>query len=178
MNTSSHCRTRIFIEEFKFQYVSEDVHVHIAAQSIILTSFLSTWLFSWQIKYEISRNICKRNTFQTTNLHALQVSFIGSFSDESFTIRYISQLKWNWRAHSRVGFSMVLNDIWHWNFLWNSYFRSKRWLRYSSCLSNTMKFRQRDLHIFQSPTVELKLQMWRKGFIVFLNVNKKITFRN
>ena len=40
MNPSSHCRTSIFIEEFKFQYVREDVHIHIATQNIISTFFV------------------------------------------------------------------------------------------------------------------------------------------
>ena len=38
MNTSSHCRTDIFEEEF--QYVRGDINLHIATQNIILT-FLS-----------------------------------------------------------------------------------------------------------------------------------------
>ena len=32
MNPSSHCRTSIFEEEFKFQYVREEIHIHIATK--------------------------------------------------------------------------------------------------------------------------------------------------
>ena len=40
----------IFQDEFKFQYVRGDVHIHVATQNIILT-FLSKWHFAWQCKY-------------------------------------------------------------------------------------------------------------------------------
>ena len=50
MIPSSHCRTSIFEEEFKFQYVKGDIHIHIATQNIILT-FLSKWHFALQTKY-------------------------------------------------------------------------------------------------------------------------------
>ena len=36
----------IFEEEFKFQYVGEDIHIHIATQNFILT-VLSKWYFAW-----------------------------------------------------------------------------------------------------------------------------------
>ena len=42
---------------------------------------------------------------------------IGSFRDKNCTIRYISQLNWNWRPHNRAGlFSVVLNYMWNCNF--------------------------------------------------------------
>ena len=44
MNPSSHCGTSLF-EEFKFQYVRGDSHIHIATQKIILT-FLLKWYFA------------------------------------------------------------------------------------------------------------------------------------
>ena len=40
MNTSIHCRTSIFEEEFKFKYVRGDIYIPIATQNIIL-AFLS-----------------------------------------------------------------------------------------------------------------------------------------
>ena len=40
----------ILQDEFKFQYVRGDVHIHVATQNIILT-FLSKWHFAWQCKY-------------------------------------------------------------------------------------------------------------------------------
>ena len=50
MNPSSHCRTSIFEEEFKFQYVRGEIHNHVATQNIIST-FLSKWHFAWHCKY-------------------------------------------------------------------------------------------------------------------------------
>ena len=70
MNPSSHCRTSIFEEEFKFQYVRGEVHIHIATQNIILT-FLSKCRFAWQCKYGSLPNIWNRNTSRTTSLYAL-----------------------------------------------------------------------------------------------------------
>ena len=49
MNPSSHCRTSIFEEEFKFQYVRVDTHIDIAKQIIILP-FLSKWYSACQGK--------------------------------------------------------------------------------------------------------------------------------
>ena len=39
MNSSRHCRTSNFEEEFKLQYVRGDVHIHIFTQSMILAFF-------------------------------------------------------------------------------------------------------------------------------------------
>ena len=50
MNPSSHCRASIFEEEFKFQYVRGDIHIHIATRNMILI-FLSKWHFAWQSKH-------------------------------------------------------------------------------------------------------------------------------
>ena len=72
MNPSSHCRTSIFEEEFKFQYVRGGIHFHIATQNTILT-FLSNWHFAWQCKYKSLPNIWDRNTFRTTGLYELRV---------------------------------------------------------------------------------------------------------
>ena len=41
---------------------------------------------------------------------------MGSFKDESCLIGYVSQLNWNWRAHNKAIFSMVLSYMWNWNF--------------------------------------------------------------
>ena len=35
MNPSSHCSTGFFEEEFKFQHVRGDIHIHIATQNLI-----------------------------------------------------------------------------------------------------------------------------------------------
>ena len=51
MNPSSHCRTSIFEEEVKFQYIRGDIHIHIATQNVIL-AFLSKWHLALQCKYE------------------------------------------------------------------------------------------------------------------------------
>ena len=40
MDPSSRSRTSIFEEEFKFQYVRADLHIHIATQNIILRFFV------------------------------------------------------------------------------------------------------------------------------------------
>ena len=50
MNPRYHCGTSILEEKLKFQYVKEDIHIHIATQIIILP-FLSKWHFVWQCKY-------------------------------------------------------------------------------------------------------------------------------
>ena len=37
--SSNHCRASILEEEFKFQYVRRDIHIHITTQNIILKFF-------------------------------------------------------------------------------------------------------------------------------------------
>ena len=68
MKPSSHCRTSIFEEEFKFQYVSGDIHVHITTQNIILTFQSNT--FPDKVNMEVFPNILDRNTFRATILFA------------------------------------------------------------------------------------------------------------
>ena len=46
----SHWTAGIFAEEFKFEYVGENIHNDIAKQNIVLI-FLSKWHFVWQSKY-------------------------------------------------------------------------------------------------------------------------------
>ena len=72
MNPSSHCRTSIFLEEFKFQYVRGDIHIHIATQNIILI-FCQSGTFPGSVNMEAFPDIWKRYTFQTTSLYALLV---------------------------------------------------------------------------------------------------------
>ena len=72
MNTSNHCRTSIFEEEFKFQYVREGIYIHIAIQNINLTFFQSGTL-PGNVNMKASPNIWNRNTFWPTSLHALGV---------------------------------------------------------------------------------------------------------
>ena len=60
----------LFEENNKFQYVREDLHIHIDTQSIILT-FLVFKIFCQNdtlhsnVNMEVSPNICSQNTFQT-----------------------------------------------------------------------------------------------------------------
>ena len=46
----SQCSASIFKEEFKFQYLRGDIHIHVATENVILT-FLSKWHFTWESKY-------------------------------------------------------------------------------------------------------------------------------
>ena len=71
MNPNSRCRTNSF-EEFKFQYVRGDIHIHIATKNTILTFSQSGTLLG-NVNIEVSPNIWNRNTFRTTNLYALGV---------------------------------------------------------------------------------------------------------
>ena len=103
---------------------------------------------------------------------------IGSFKDESCIIGYISQLNWNWRAHNRAGFFNGFELYLKLELFRSSYFGSKSWFCHSPCIGISIRFRGRNLHIFQSPTVKLKLEMWEIGFTVFLSVHEKITFKN
>ena len=45
MNPSSHCRTSLFAEEFKFEYARGDVHIDITTQNMILTFFVKVALY-------------------------------------------------------------------------------------------------------------------------------------
>ena len=100
---------------------------------------------------------------------------IGSLKDESCTVEYISQLYWNWRAHNRAGFFNGFELYVKLEHLRSSYFGSKIYFCYCPCLGVKIRFTGKNLHIFQSPTVKLKLEMWEIGFTVFLNVHEKIT---
>ena len=101
MNPNSRCRTNSF-EEFKFQYVSGDIHIHIATQNTILTFSQSGTLLG-NVNIEVSPNIWNRNTFRTTNLYALGVH--RQFERQKLynwicsTVKL--ELNWNWRAHNR-----------------------------------------------------------------------------
>ena len=59
---------------------------------------------------------------------------------------------------------MVLNYIRNWDF--SEVVISA--LKVGSVNGINMRFRERNLYIFQSPTVKLKLEMWGIGFTVFL----------
>ena len=56
MNPSNHCTTSILEEEFKFQYVRGHIHVHIAAQNIILT-FCQSITLPGSVNMKVSLNI-------------------------------------------------------------------------------------------------------------------------
>ena len=73
---------------------------------------------------------------------------------------------------------MVLNYMWNWIFFRRSYFGSKSWFCNSAYIGICIKFKGRNLYIFQSSTVKLKLAMWEIGFTKFLNMHKEITFKN
>ena len=79
MNPTSHCRTIIFEEEFKFQYVSLDDHIHIATLNIILT-FLSKSHFVWQIWKSL---VTFRIEILFELLACMYSDSIGSFKEES-----------------------------------------------------------------------------------------------
>ena len=75
MNPSSHCKTSIFEEEFKFQYVRRDILIHIVTKNIILTWHFScqSGTFPVKVNMEVSSNIWNKNTFCATSLSALGV---------------------------------------------------------------------------------------------------------
>ena len=50
----SQCSTSIFKEEFKFQDLRGNVHIHVATQNVTLLG---------KVNVEVSPNISKRNTF-------------------------------------------------------------------------------------------------------------------
>ena len=126
------------------------------------------------VNMKVSRNIWNRNTFWIACMHC---ESMGSFKDESCTIGYIPQLSWNWRAPNRAGFFngfelFVKLEIFTISFGSQSYFCL------SGCIEINIRLRGRNLYVFQSPTVQLKLEMWKIDFTVFLNVHEKITFKN
>ena len=111
---------------------------------------------------------------------------IGSFKEKSYIldifniwlyVRYISQLNWKWIAHI-AGFFNGFQLYVKLELLRSSYFGSKSWFCYSAYIEINLRFRGRNLYIFQSATVKLKMEMWEIGFTVFLNVHEKITFKN
>ena len=69
MNPSSYCRAIIFEEEFKFQYIRRDIHVHIVTQTFL--HFCQSRTLPGSINMGVSPNIWNRSTFQTTSLFAL-----------------------------------------------------------------------------------------------------------
>ena len=71
MNPNSHCRTSIFEEEFKFQYVRGDIHIHIATRNMLLTVCQSGTL-PGNVNMKVSPNIWNKNTFR--NLYASRVN--------------------------------------------------------------------------------------------------------
>ena len=51
MNRNGHCRTRMFEEEFKFQYAMGDIHVQIAIENIL--TFCQSCTLSGNVGYGI-----------------------------------------------------------------------------------------------------------------------------
>ena len=85
---------------------------------------------------------------------------IGSFKDKSYLIGYVPELNWNWRALNRASFfSIVLNHMWNWNV---------SEVVIAAPKFGSVRFRGRNLYIFQCLTVKLKLEMWGIGLTVFL----------
>ena len=170
MNPTICCRRSAFEEDFKFQYVRRDIHIHIATQNIILT-FLSKWHFACSVNMEVSPNIWNRNTFQTTNLCALWVHRQFQRRKLYNWIYFTVKLKLN---SSFNGFELYVKlEIFR-----SSYFGSKSWFCYSAYRGINLRLRGKNLCILLSPTIKLKLEMWEIGFIVFLNVHEKINFKN
>ena len=95
MNPSSHCRTGIF-ENFKkgrcpYSYCHKKHHFDIFG------------ILSGTVYMEVYLNTWNRDTFRTL-FACMHCESIGSFKDESWTIGYIPELNWNWRAHNRASF--------------------------------------------------------------------------
>ena len=111
-------------------------------------------------------------------LACMRCESICSFKDESCTTGYTSQLNWNWIAHNRAGFFNRFELYVNLELFRSSHFGSKSWFCYSACIRINIRLRGKNLYIFQSPTVKLKLEMWEIGFTVFLNVHEKINFKN
>ena len=80
MNPSSHCRTSSFEEEFKFQNLRGDIHIHIATQNIFFKEALCQSKGIW-------RSLL---TFGTETLFELPACMdwesAGSLKDESCPI--------------------------------------------------------------------------------------------
>ena len=178
MNPSSHCGTNIFVEELKFQYVRGHIHIHISTchSKDHIDNFYQSGTLPGGVNMESFLTFGKEILFKL--LTCMYCDSIGSFKDESCTIGYISQLNWNWRAHNRAGFFNGFELYLKLELFRSSYFGSKSWFCHSPCIGISIRFRGRNLHIFQSPTVKLKLEMWEIGFTVFLSVHEKITFKN
>ena len=90
MIPSSYCRTSIFGEKFKFQYVRRDIHIYIATQNIILAFFVKVSLC-------LAKYIWKSLlTFGTAILFELLACMysepIGSFKDKSCLTGYVPEL--------------------------------------------------------------------------------------
>ena len=138
--------------------------------------FLSKWNFAWRCKYGIFPNIWERNTFQTTNLYVLR--FYRQFQRRKLYNWIYFAVILKLRAHNRAGFFNDFELYLKLELFRSSYFGSKSWFYHSPCIGINIRFRGRNLHIFQSPTVKLKLEMWEIGFTVFLSVHEKINFKN
>ena len=138
--------------------------------------FLPKWHFAWQRKYGISPNIWRRNTFQTTNLYELRVH--RQFQRRNLYNWIYSKVKLKLRAHNRPGVFNGFELYVKLEPFKSSYFGSQSWLCYSQCIGISVRFRGRNLHYFESPTMKLKLEIWKISFTVFLNVHEKITFKN
>ena len=67
MIPSTHCKTSIFEEELKFQYVRGDIHIHIATQNIHFDIFVQVTL--GRVNMEVFPNIWNRNTIRATSLY-------------------------------------------------------------------------------------------------------------
>ena len=135
MNPSSHCRASIFVGKFKFQYISGDIHIHIATKKhhfdiisskVALCVAVQIWKSPLTFRKEILFEL----------LACIHCECIGTFKDEICTIGYISQLNWNWRAHNRAGF---FNGF-------ELYLKlgSKSFFSYSACIEINLRFRGRN----------------------------------
>ena len=89
MTSSSHCKTNIFEEEFKFQYVRRDIHIHVATQNIIL-NFCQSGTLLGNVNMEVLPNIWNRNTFRTTS--CMNMESLSSLKVENCTVDHVSLL--------------------------------------------------------------------------------------
>ena len=77
-----------------------------------------------------------------------------------------------------LGLSMTLNFMQYWNFSEAVILAPKVGSVILNAIEINIRFRERNLYIFQSPTVKLKLEIKEEGFTVLLNVHEKLTFKN
>ena len=88
MDPSSHCRTSIFEEGFRLQYVRGDIHIRIATKSIILT-FCQSGTLPGKVNMEAPLTFGTETLFEL--LAWMHWKPIGSLKDESCTIGYVPQ---------------------------------------------------------------------------------------